>query len=137
MSADIAEEAYAMRILLLDDEPFLLKAMQRELRVRPQWIVHTFSRVDEALDALRSRPYDVIVSDFKMPEFDGICFLQWARQIQPEALRILLTGYADQQILADAINKAQIHRYIAKPWSADAFIELLDECSALPRAFAR
>jgi two-component system, probable response regulator PhcQ len=119
-----------MKILLLDDEPFLIKAMQRELRVRPEWTVHTFTSVNEALGAMRTQPYDVIISDFKMPEFDGICVLQWALQIQPQAFRILLTGYADHHILADAINKAKVYRYMAKPWSAEGLIALLDECAA-------
>lgn len=118
-----------MRIQLVDDEPYLLKAMQRDLRARGDWEVHTFATAADALNGLLEHAYDVIISDYKMPDYDGICYLQWARQIQPDAQRILMTAWANEHVLADAINKANIHRYIGKPISSQALVSLLDECA--------
>ncbi|MDM8351128.1 response regulator [Pseudomonas sp. sp1636] len=104
-----------IKIQLLDDEPQILKALQRVLRPH-DWEVHAFSDVQEALDALTEHDYAVIVSDFKMPLLDGVTYLQFAKQRQPNAMRIMLTGHGDRQAMIQAINQAEVYRFIAKPW---------------------
>lgn len=104
-----------IKIQLLDDEPQILKALQRVLRPH-DWEVHAFSDVQEALDALTEHEYAVIVSDFKMPHLDGVTYLQFAKQRQPNAMRILLTGHCDRNSMMQAINQAEVYRFIAKPW---------------------
>ena len=104
-----------IKIQLLDDEPQILKALQRVLRPH-DWEVHAFSDVQEALDALTEHEYAVIVSDFKMPHLDGITYLKFAKQRQPNAMRILLTGHGDRQSMMQAINQAEVYRFISKPW---------------------
>ena len=104
-----------IKIQLLDDEPQILKALQRLLRPH-DWEVHAFTDVQEALDALTEHEYAVIVSDYKMPHLDGVTYLQFAKQRQPHAMRLLLTGHGDRQSMMQAINQAEIYRFISKPW---------------------
>jgi DNA-binding NtrC family response regulator len=104
-----------IKIQLLDDEPQILKALQRVLRPH-DWEVHAFSDVQEALSALTMHEYAVIVSDYKMPHLDGVTYLQFAKQRQPHAMRLLLTGHGDRQTMMQAINQAEIYRFISKPW---------------------
>ncbi|QLC72186.1 response regulator [Pseudomonas sp. LPB0260] len=104
-----------IKIQLVDDEPQILKSLQRLLN--PQgWELHPFSDVYEALDALTEHDYAVIVSDFKMPNLDGITYLKFAKQRQPHAVRLMLTGFGDRQSMMQAINEAEVFRFISKPW---------------------
>lgn len=105
-----------MKIQLLDDEQHVLSALQRLLHPY-DWEVHVFSDVQLALEALTEHAYAVIVSDLKMPEVDGITYLQFARQRQPNALRMLLSAHGDRQSMLQAINQAEIYRFISKPWA--------------------
>ncbi|KFX69213.1 response regulator receiver protein [Pseudomonas taeanensis MS-3] len=105
-----------MKIQLLDDEQHVLSALRRLLHPY-DWEVHVFSDAQLALQALTEHEYAVIVSDLKMPEVDGITYLQFARQRQPNALRILLSAHGDRQSMLQAINQAEIYRFISKPWA--------------------
>jgi DNA-binding NtrC family response regulator len=104
-----------IKIQLLDDEPQILKTLQRMLRAT-DWEVHAFTDVQEALEALTKHTYAVIISDLKMPCLDGVTYLQFAKQRQPNAVRILLTGHFDRQSMMQAINQAEVYRFISKPW---------------------
>lgn len=107
--------ANTKRILLVDDEPSILKALKRTLRF-PDCEVDIFDQPLAALAALDEYRYNVIVSDYRMPLMDGVAFLKEARARQPDAIRIILSGYTDVNGLLDAINQAEIYRFIAKPW---------------------
>jgi response regulator RpfG family c-di-GMP phosphodiesterase len=67
-------------------------------------------------------PFDIIISDYRMPEMDGVAFLKAMREIQPDAVRFILSGFADLGGLIGAINEARIHRFISKPWDDYALI---------------
>lgn len=123
------------RLLFLDDEPAVLKALCRELRTTG-WHIDTFSEPQEALLALSHRAYELILSDLRMPELDGVAFLQFARQLQPDALRLLLSGDSDRESLVRAVNKAEIYRFIAKPWDAYELRGTLQTCLELQQALA-
>lgn len=103
------------RILLLDDEANILNALKRLLRDE-DWPVDTFTNAETALEALQTTTYSVIVSDYKMPVMDGVTFLQFARQRQPDAIRLMLSGHGDRQSMISAINRAEIYRFLSKPW---------------------
>jgi len=103
------------RILLLDDEPNILKSLRRLLK--PQgWQVDTYTQVEDALAALLEHEYAVIVSDYQMPTADGVTYLQFAKQKQPNAIRLVLSAYGDRASMIKAINQAEIYRYLSKPW---------------------
>lgn len=104
------------KIQLLDDEPHILSALQRVLRREPGWEVHAFTDPQEALSALAEHQYAVILSDYQMPALDGVTFLQFAKQSQPHAMRMILSAHGDRESMMHAINKAEIYRFLNKPW---------------------
>ncbi|EEW10694.1 response regulator [Vibrio mimicus] len=103
-----------LNILLLDDENDILKALNRVLRM--DYNVVTFDNGADALQHLQENPVHIIISDMRMPEMDGADFLAKAREMQPQTVRLLLTGYADIQSTVRAVNAGGIHTYISKPW---------------------
>src|SRR5438477_13206154 len=62
---------------------------------------------------------DLVITDYLMPRIDGISFLARFKEIQPHAVRILLTGYADKENAIKAINNVGLYQYIEKPWNND------------------
>jgi len=105
-------------ILLVDDEPNVLAALQRALRVplRDLARIEAFSDTQQALARVREHAFDVVVSDFRMPQQDGVSFLGEVRAVQPGAVRMIVSGSADVSTLIRAVNDAQVFRYILKPW---------------------
>ncbi|ENM5833556.1 response regulator [Vibrio metoecus] len=103
-----------LNVLLLDDENDILKALNRVLRM--DYNVVTFDTGAEALEYLQENPIHIIISDMRMPEMDGADFLAKVREMQPQTVRLLLTGYADIQSTVRAVNAGGIHTYISKPW---------------------
>ncbi|HLT14839.1 MAG TPA: response regulator [Marinobacter sp.] len=104
-----------IRIQLVDDEPNILNSLRRLLK--PQgWQIDTFSKVEDALGGLLEHEYAVIVSDYQMPTADGVTYLQFAKQKQPHAIRLVLSAYGDRESMIKAINQAEVYRYLSKPW---------------------
>ncbi|MDP2783694.1 MAG: response regulator, partial [Sulfurimicrobium sp.] len=101
------------RILLVDDEQNVLNALQRELGGKYE--VETFTSPLAALQRCREVKFDLVISDYLMPELKGIQFLRQFGEIQPDAVRMILSGQADINGLLGAINETHIYRFIAKP----------------------
>lgn len=102
------------RILLVDDEERILRSLGMLLRMHYQ--VFATSDGHEALDILRREKIHVLISDQRMPVMTGTELLRQAREIAPDTIRILLTGYADADAAVAAVNEGEIFRYINKPW---------------------
>jgi YesN/AraC family two-component response regulator len=113
------------RIMIVDDEQGILNALQRLLRVAPctygsrtfSLAIDAFNSPLAALDKARQESYDLFISDYRMPEMDGIEFLKATKALQPDAARLILSGYADLNALIRAVNEVGIERFIAKPWN--------------------
>jgi DNA-binding NtrC family response regulator len=113
------------RILFVDDEPNTLEAYRRALRRR--FDIETALGATEALEAVRHRgPYTVIVADVRMPEMTGIELFTEIRKTNPEIVRIILTGNADQQTAIDAFERGQVFCYLGKPCPVKALTEALE-----------
>ncbi|WP_421863708.1 response regulator [Motiliproteus sp.] len=107
-----------MNILIVDDDPLVISSLKR-LFLQHGWISEGFCSPILALEKATDIEADVVISDLKMPEMDGITFLTEFRLLQPECVRILLSGQADSRGLIAAINEAEIYRFITKPWNDD------------------
>ena len=116
-------------ILFVDDEPSILSALRRLLRPLPYRVLTAEGGV-EALALLEREPVDLVVSDMLMPGMDGATFLEQVCQRWPTVQRLLLTGYADMDATIAAVNRGEIHRYVAKPWEdQDLLLALRDALS--------
>ncbi|NOX90187.1 MAG: sigma-54-dependent Fis family transcriptional regulator [Calditrichaeota bacterium] len=111
-------------VLIVDDQVEILNSLKRLLRKDFQ--VYVASGGKEGLRHLEKKQFAVIVSDQRMPEMDGVTFLSQAKKLQPDAVRILLTAYADIDATIAAVNKAQIFQYISKPFEPDDFKQILN-----------
>lgn len=112
------------RVLCVDDEPNVLKGLQRTLR--RSFEVTAAVGALEGLTALESSaPYAVVVSDLRMPVMDGISFLERARAISPDTIRVLLSGDADLHAALGAVNRGAIFRFLLKPATPDDLVRAL------------
>lgn len=108
-----------MKLLIVDDEPAVLSALRRELRglFAGSLQVETCDDPARALTLVRDQGFDIVISDLRMPEVDGLLFLSLVSAIAPNAIRMVLTGSADFETAQRAINDAGVFRYLTKPWS--------------------
>jgi len=118
------------RILFVDDEPMVLKGLQRTLRKRrDEWEMTFASSSKEALDILGAEPYDVIVSDLRMPEMDGVQLLAEVKSRHPEVVRIILSGQVEQEATFKSVQIA--HQSLSKPCDADILKHTLNKLFGL------
>lgn len=116
----------AHTILLVDDEENILKALVRLLRKTEHETIAVTSAA-MGLDILKDRKISLIISDQRMPGMTGTQFLNQAKTIQPEAIRIILTGYSDIKSAMEAINTGQVYRFLAKPWEDEVLLSTVRE----------
>ena len=103
-------------VLIVDDEERILSALRRLFRKEGYELLAS-SEPLEALEMIKKNEVDVIISDQRMPEMSGSELLAAARDVRPDAIRIMLTGYTDLQSAEDAINKGEVWRFLVKPWN--------------------
>ena len=122
-------------ILFVDDEPMVLKGLQRALRkMRGDWEMTFASSSKEALDILGAEPYDVIVSDLRMPEMDGAQLLAEVKSKHPEVVRIILSGQVEQETTFKSVQLA--HQSLSKPCDADILKHTLNKLFGLRNLLA-
>jgi DNA-binding NtrC family response regulator len=106
-------------IVIVDDEEMVLTSLNSFLALETDYTVKTFISAKEALEFIAKEPIDLVMSDYLMPEMDGISFLAEVKKLRPEVPRIILTGYADKENAIKAINNVGLFQYIEKPWDND------------------
>lgn len=111
----VQPSAGAKRILIVDDEPSILSSMRRLLR-RDGYEILTANSAKEGFEILAQHEVQVILSDQRMPEMSGTEFLSRARELYPDTIRIVLSGYTDLESISDAINRGAIYKFLTKPW---------------------
>ena len=107
------------RVLILDDEEMVLTSLRSFLELETDYEIVTFTSAIEAIEYTKKNKINLVVSDYLMPEMDGISFLAKVKEIDPNATRIILTGYADKENAIKAINEVSLFQYIEKPWDND------------------
>jgi len=130
-AVNLTAEEQIQTVLLLDDEENILRALARVLR-RDGYRILMATRAQDAFELLAKHDVQVILSDQRMPEMNGTEFLSRVKDLYPETIRIVLSGYTDLKSVTDAINKGAIYKFLTKPWDdellrqdiAQAFREL-------------
>ncbi len=118
------------QILFVDDEPMVLKGLQRTLRkMRAEWDMAFTSSGKEALDILGQRPMDVIVSDLKMPEMDGMQLLTEVKARHPRVVRIVLSGHLEHEMTLQSVQFA--HQTLSKPCDTEILKQTMAKLFAL------
>jgi YesN/AraC family two-component response regulator len=113
------------RILFVDDETNVLEGLQRMLHSqRNEWDMRFVPSGAQALALLETYPFDVVVSDVRMPEMDGPMLLQRVQQKFPSVIRVVLSGYFEREAALKAAGVA--HQYLAKPCQPDKLRETID-----------
>ncbi len=107
-----------VRVLFVDDEPNVLQGLRRSLRsMRREWQTDFAGSGPEALQKLSQSPYDVVVSDMRMPGMDGAKLLNEILVEHPNVIRIILSGYSDRETIMQSVGAT--HQYLAKPCETD------------------
>jgi CheY-like chemotaxis protein len=102
-------------LLLVDDETRILSALKRVLR-RDGYRILTAGSAAEGLELLACNKIAVVVTDQRMPEMAGVEFLQRVKDLYPDVVRIMLSGYTDFHSITDAINRGAVYKFLTKPW---------------------
>lgn len=122
-------------ILLVDDEPNILSSLSRLLR-RDGYSIQTAASPAEAFELLAKHATQVVISDQRMPEMSGTDFLARVRQLYPNTVRLVLTGYTDLESVTDAINRGAVYKFLTKPWDDDQLREQVREAFRLAKQMA-
>ncbi len=112
------------RILFVDDEPRVLDGLRRSLRSkRKDWELSFVSSGLEALALIAQEPFDIVITDVKMPHMNGVELLKEVTKMKPDIVRIILTGYAEHDLSLKAVKIA--HQYLTKPCESDHLIGII------------
>jgi len=103
-------------VLIVDDEVNVLKALRR-LFLDTDYRVLTATSGPEGLKLLDSEPVNLVISDYRMPDMNGVEFLARIKEDHPDTIRMILSGFADVTAIVDAINDGEIYKFLAKPWN--------------------
>lgn len=117
------------KVLFVDDEVRIVRLLA--MMFRKDYELFTATSGDEAVEIIRTHRPHVIVSDQRMPKMTGIELLSIAREIVPDSVRILLTGYSDLVAIVGAINEGEVYRFLNKPWNKDELTTVLAEAAAM------
>ncbi|HDS01145.1 MAG TPA: response regulator [candidate division Zixibacteria bacterium] len=112
-------------VVIVDDEEMVLTSLNSFLSLETEYTVETFTSAKDALEYIKKNEIDVVISDYLMPEMDGISFLAKVKEMRPQVPRIILTGYADKENAIKAINDVGLFQYIEKPWDNDDLLIVL------------
>lgn len=110
------------KILYVDDDKLLTSTFTTLMRVEGFKNVAVYNNPVDAIEYLKTETPDLIISDFLMPEMNGLEFLRKAKEFYPEVSMILLTAYADKENAIKTINEIGVYKYIEKPWDNDDLI---------------
>jgi HD-like signal output (HDOD) protein len=118
------------RVLFIDDDTNLLDGLRRALRgMRGSWDMQFAASARQALEAFRAAPFDVVVSDMRMPEMDGADLLNEVMNRYPTTIRLILSGHAENSAIMKSIGVA--HQFLSKPCSPELLQQTIERAYAL------
>ena len=112
-------------VVVVDDEENLALALSRLLRSEG-WSVHIAHSGLEGLKLVEQARPQVVLSDYRMPGMSGAEFLTKVKESFPDAQRIMLTGHADEQSIAEAVNLSEVFRFVPKPWDNTQLMQMVE-----------
>ncbi len=118
---------YKKQVLIVDDEKNIASSLKRLLR-NEDYNVFTAESGAHGLEILKKEEIQVVVSDQRMPVMSGIEFLQKVKELYPQTIRIILSGYAEIDTVVEAINKGEVYRFLTKPWQDDDLKITINHC---------
>jgi two-component system NtrC family sensor kinase len=104
-----------LRLLCVDDEEQILKTLERFCHNEGITLL-TAGSADEALSILEQQPVMIVISDYQMPEKNGLEFLHDVRNKWPQIVRIMLSGFIEPEMVAQALQRGEIFGFLPKPW---------------------
>lgn len=114
-------------ILLVDDDVNVLEGYKRHLH--NEYDVITFTSAQDALQYIQSNSsIALVISDYRMPDMNGVIFLEKVKELSPDSVRVMLSGQADLQAVIDVINKGNIFRFLTKPCQPDDLKKAINDC---------
>jgi DNA-binding NtrC family response regulator len=122
-----------LRVLFVDDEENILRALRRLFRREPWELAFAGSGAEALARGQAEGPFDVVVTDQRMPGMTGVELLQEVRRRWPQAVRLILSGYTDVQAVLDAVNQGAIYKFLTKPWDDDVLRQAVREAVEVVR----
>ena len=115
-----------IKILCVDDEKNVLKALRRLFIEEDSYEIFLAESGAEGLQLLAEEEnIRMVISDYRMPEMNGVDFLAQVNETWPETMRIVLSGYADTAAVVEAINQGRIYKFIPKPWNDEELLSTI------------
>lgn len=118
----MSETSKRPTVVIVDDESMVVTSIKAFLELDGEFDVHTFMDPAEAEQFFAGHQVDVVVSDYRMPQMNGLDLLKRLKAVQPEASRVLLTSREDANGVIDAINQISLFQYIEKPWDNEQLV---------------
>ncbi len=118
----MSETSKRPTVVIVDDESMVVTSIKAFLELDGEFDVHTFMDPVEAEQFFAGNQVDVVVSDYRMPQMNGLDFLKRLKAIQPETSRVLLTSREDANGVIDAINQVSLFQYVEKPWDNEQLL---------------
>lgn len=115
-----AEALRNLGLLIVDDEPNLLETLQEVFR--RHFVVYAAKNAEAALAIVREHAPRLILSDQRMPGTTGTELLARIKELQPDTMRMLLTGYSDINVVIQALNDGLLYKYLTKPWEQQELV---------------
>jgi len=118
------------RVLFVDDEPNILQGLRRMLRgMRKEWDMQFAGSAEEALEMFSEQPFDIVISDMRMPGMDGADLLSKIKELHPDSIRIILSGHSEKEAVMKSVGPT--HQYLAKPCDADVLRATIEKACAM------
>jgi DNA-binding NtrC family response regulator len=121
---DLFSKIREMKILLIDDDEWIRDSLSIFFEAEGCSVL-TLETAEEGLSAIEDQVFDLIIVDYKLPGRDGIEFLKQIRHTQPNALKILITAYRNENVVSEA-KKLKVQGFIEKPFTSDTFMASLN-----------